>query len=182
MAKRETPSARLAAQESEDTTATNGTTPSDDAVTSAAIFANRWEATYIRELSPGFKVRLKKLALTGELLRGTLPNQVLRRIRFEQQPFMDDRSDVDRQKDNYEAALPILARGMVEPRFVFGKETKADPSRGEIGPEHLSYVELDNAYFYIVKEVVPPPESAPFRANGHDGDGDGTALQPGEGV
>lgn len=148
--------------------------------TSAAAFAGRWQQTYVRELSPGFAVRLRKLPLTGELLRGTLPNQVLRRIRFEQQPFMDDRTEVERQRDNYEAALPILSRAMVEPKFVFNREPNIE--KGEIGPDDLSYVELDNCYFYVVKEVVPPTETSPFRANGDGSAGADQPVQPGEGV
>jgi hypothetical protein len=143
----------------------------DPPATSAEALAARFSKTYKRELSAGVWVEIRKLSLSAEILKGTLPNYVLKNVVFEGDStanlFSDPDDEVTKRQSQYEAYLPILARGFVNPKFVF--DVPRDLSKGETGPQDYTHVELGNAYYYIVREVVPPVESAPF-SNGTNGE------------
>lgn len=125
---------------------------------SAQAIHDRYQTTVWREIAPGFWAEIKQLPLTGEILRGSLPNAVLKHV------LWDDDQDDDTPKQTmmarYEGYIALAARALVQPRLVVNREP--DRSNGEISPTDLNYVELYNIYYYAVKEVVPPKESAPF--------------------
>lgn len=130
--------------------------------TSAAALAARYETTYTRELSPGVVVELKKLPLSDSILLGKLPNEVLRHIRFDGTDAYDTRDEGLVEAERFAAYEAILSRGMVRPKYKHSKAGAPDAAKDEIGPAHLSHVEMANAYYYIVKEVASPVADAPF--------------------
>lgn len=126
-------------------------------------------------------VRLRPQPLTDRLLLGHVANPILRQIKFERQPWTDDRDEATKLKEQYEADVRLCAYGFVEPRFVVGQAP--DIANNETGPAHYHYNEIHIAARYVRGETVPPtadpqeaPESGgpPFRADGLDD------PQPGE--
>lgn len=136
------------------------TQPATPTAPSAEAIHARYQQTYWREISPGFWAELRKLPLTGELLRGTLPNEVLKHVLWDEE--RDDDTPKLTLKAKYEGYRALAARALVQPKLVVNREP--DRSKGEIAATDLNYVELYNVYYYAVKEVVPPVASAPFPA------------------
>lgn len=156
----------------------------------ATALADRFRDTIDRTISPGLTVVIRQLPMTDLLLRGVLPNQVLTHVLWDHHPAQAEQSEQQRQQQQFEGYVRVNALGLVGVRLPDGTVApiklkvrgEADHDKGEIAPEHLTYLEHYNLYFHLLKEVVPPFASAPFRARRSD-PGDAGAVAPsGDGV
>lgn len=138
----------------------------------AAALAARYQTTYTRELSPGVVVELKKLPLTDHILTGKLPNEVLRHLRFDGGDAFDTRDESQVEAERFAAYEAIMSRALVNPKYKHSKYGPPDPAKNEAGPANFSYIEMQNAYYFIVKEVAPlePPFPAGQPVGGGTGE------------
>lgn len=137
----------------------------------ATYDATAWKGGLDREftveVNPGRPLVYKKLSLVDELVRGTVPNELLKHIVFDSLPDDDDDAKAaERQAETWQNHLRICARALVRPRL----KLKGTPNyaQGEIAPSDLTWAEVYEISYRAIREVVPPLADAPFRSDGSD--------------
>lgn len=147
---------------------------------SAAAWHDRWTAVHEVEVSPGFRVRLRHLSLTGELFAGTMRNQMLSHCAFDRHTA-DEQQARDYHKERYEGMIRFLARAMVWPKIRLPIDGAPNYDRGEIAPADLHFLEVELLYGVAIHQTLPPIATCPPGLLELDDDGQvlpGFALDP----
>lgn len=137
-------------------------------------------------LSTGRVVVVKPLDLTGELLMGSLPDQVIRWEAFRDlNNGAATKTFQDRIKSLYESKLMTVARGLVTPKLALGPPENIlsitpRKEKGEIGPRQLKPAEIDEIYNFLMWGVLPDVATAPFPAESDDDGESGELVPPGD--
>lgn len=150
-----------------------------------------WDApedTTMLPLSTGRVVEVRPLDLTGALVMGLLPDQV---IHWEIFRDLDDpagkKTFQDRVKLIYESKLMCVARGLVTPKLALGPPNDLlsitpRKEKGEIGPRQLKPREIDEIYNFLLYGVLPEVSTAPFPTDESGSEGDEPAVSSGADV
>ncbi len=142
------------------------------------------EDTTTLPLSTGRVVEVRPVDLTGLVLSGMAPNQILDWV-----VFRSLGKDAAKQtygqhvKTVYEAKLIVCHHGMVTPKLALGvrgdlRDATPDKRKGEIAPRQLKPWEIDEIYAYLTEGVLPDVATAPFPAADDDGGEPGADAQP----
>jgi hypothetical protein len=130
----------------------------------AAEVVAAWERPIPIELPSGWTALGLPLALTAELLAGTLPNRVLVHVLGWESEAQSDAQRRQQAIEELRLLLNIARRSLVSPRLVLPEdEREPDPARNEIGPQHLRPEDLRTIRQRVLYDALPEVAAAPFR-------------------